>query len=251
MLPPSSPSRSEHTIQTYTIAPKILFVLTSYGEILDSDRKPIRPTGWYLPEFAHPYEVLSPKSEIVIASPKGGVSPLDPHSLQPWIQDDSSSASFYNTKKALWENTAKVSEFLGRADEFDAIFFPGGHAPMFDLATDEDSIALIGEFWAKGKVTAAVCHGPAAFVNVALPGGGNIMEGRDVSGFSSAEEDAMDMSKYMPFVLEDKMKADGGVYHKAADLWAPTVCVSGKLITGQNPASAKGVGEAIAKTLGI
>lgn len=186
----------------------------------------------------------------MIASPKGGVSPLDPHSLQPWIQDDSSSASFYNTKKALWENTAKVSEFLGRADEFDAIFFPGGHAPMFDLATDEDSIALIGEFWAKGKVTAAVCHGPAAFVNVALPGGGNIMEGRDVSGFSSAEEDAMDMSKYMPFVLEDKMKADGGVYHKAADLWAPTVCVSGKLITGQNPASAKGVGEAIAKTLG-
>lgn len=186
----------------------------------------------------------------MIVSPKGGLSPLDPHSLEPWIQDDSSSATFYSTKKALWENTAKISDFLGRADEFDALFYPGGHAPMFDLATDADSIALINEFWAKGKVTAAVCHGPAAFVNVTLPGGDNIMKGKDVSAFSSAEEDAMDMSKYMPFVLEDKIKADGAVYHKADDLWAPTVCVSGKLITGQNPASAKGVGEAIAKALG-
>ncbi|KAI1376404.1 ThiJ/PfpI family protein [Hypoxylon crocopeplum] len=233
------------------MAPKVLIVLTSYGKILDSDGKPIQETGWYLPELAHPYEVLAPKCELVIASPKGGAAPLDPHSLQPWIQDDSSSASFHSSKKALWEHTAKISDFLGRADEFDAVFYPGGHGPMFDIATDAASIALVGEFWAKGKVAAAVCHGPAAFVNVTLPGGDNIMKGKQVSGFTSAEEDAMDMSKYMPFVLEDKMKADGGVFHKAAELWGPKVCVDGNLITGQNPSSAKGVGEAIAKALGV
>ncbi|KAI2618414.1 ThiJ/PfpI family protein [Hypoxylon sp. NC1633] len=234
------------------MAPKVLVVLTSYGEMVDSDGKPFRQTGWYLPEFAHPYEVLSPKCELVVASPKGGVAPLDPHSLQPWIQDDASSASFHSGKKALWENTAKISEFLGRAGEFDAVFYPGGHGPMFDLATDPDSIALVAEFWAKGKVVSAVCHGPAAFVNVVDPATGeNIMKGRDVSGFTSAEEDAMELSKYMPFVLEDKMKAGGGVFRKAAEMWAATVCVDGKLITGQNPSSAKGVGEAIAKALGI
>lgn len=121
---------------------------------------------------------------------------------------------------------------------------------MFDLATDKDSIALVNEFWAKGKVTAAVCHGPAAFVNVTLPNGENILKGKDVSAFTNAEEDATGMSKYMPFMLEDKIKEDGASFHKASELWAPTVCVSGKLITGQNPSSAKGVGEAIATALG-
>ncbi|KAI1400486.1 ThiJ/PfpI family protein [Hypoxylon fuscum] len=233
------------------MAPKVLVILTSYGEILDSDGKAIQKTGWYLPEFGHPYDILAPKCELVIASPKGGVAPLDPSSLQPWIQDDAPSASFYNTKKALWENTAKISDFLGRADEFAAVFYPGGHGPMFDIATDADSIALIAEFWTKGKVVAAVCHGPAAFVNVTLPGGEHILKGKDVSGFSSAEEDAVGMSQYMPFVLEDKIKAGGAVYHKAPEMWAPTVRVDGKLITGQNPASAKGVGEAIAVALGV
>ncbi|KAG4221668.1 hypothetical protein PC116_g29856 [Phytophthora cactorum] len=232
------------------MAPKVLVVLTSHGEILDSSGKPIQKTGWYLPEFAHPYDVLAPKCEIVVASPRGGAAPLDPNSLQPWVKDDSSSASFFNDKKSLWENTAKVSDFLGRADEFDALFYPGGHGPMFDLATDKDSIALINEFWAKGKVVAAVCHGPAAFVNVTLPNGENIMKGKEVSAFSNAEEDAVGMSKYMPFALEDKIKEDGAIFQKASEPWAPTVRVSGKLITGQNPNSAKGVGEAIASALG-
>ncbi|OTA55486.1 ThiJ/PfpI family protein [Hypoxylon sp. EC38] len=233
------------------MAPKILIVLTSCGEIPGPDGKPVQKTGWYLPEFAHPYDILSPKCEIVIASPKGGEAPLDPNSLQPWIQQDSSSADFYNNKKSLWENTAKISDFLGRADEFDAIFFPGGHGPMFDLATDKDSIALISEFWSKGKVTAAVCHGPVAFVNVKLPSGESLLKGKDVSAFTSAEEDSVGMSKYMPFVLEDKIKETGANFKKASEPWAPTVCVAGKLITGQNPASAKGVGEAIAKALGV
>ncbi|KAF3055798.1 hypothetical protein GL218_06881 [Daldinia childiae] len=233
------------------MAPKVLVVLTSYGEILDSAGKPVQKTGWYLPEFAHPYEILSKKCELVIASPKGGVAPLDPNSLQPWIKDDSSSIDFFNNKKSLWENTAKISDFLGRADEFDAIFYPGGHGPMFDLATDKDSIALINEFWAKGKVTAAVCHGPAVFVNVTLPSGENILKGKDVSAFSNAEEDASGMTKLMPFMLEDKIKETGASFHKASELWGPTVRVSGKLITGQNPSSAKGVGEAIATALGV
>ncbi|KAI1390328.1 ThiJ/PfpI family protein [Hypoxylon trugodes] len=232
------------------MTPKVLIVLTSFGDILDSTGKSVRQTGWYLPELAHPYEILSGKAELVIASPKGGVAPLDPNSLQPWVQDDESSANFFNTKKAVWENTAKILDFLGRADEFEAIFYPGGHGPMFDLAINQDSIALISEFWTKGKVVAAVCHGPAAFVNVKLPNSGEyILKGKNVSAFSSAEEYAMDMSKYMPFVLEDKINADGAIYHKASELWAATVQVSGNLITGQNPASAKGVGEAIAKAL--
>ncbi|OTB11590.1 hypothetical protein K445DRAFT_77646 [Daldinia sp. EC12] len=213
------------------MAPKVLVVLTSHGEILDSSGKPIQKTGWYLPEFAHPYDVLAPKCEIVVASPKGGAAPLDPNSLQPWVKDDSSSANFFNDKKSLWENTAKVSDFLGRADEFDALLTPAA------------------TFWAKGKVVAAVCHGPAAFVNVTLPSGENIMKGKEVSAFSNAEEDAVGMSKYMPFALEDKIKEDGAIFQKASEPWAPTVRVSGKLITGQNPNSAKGVGEAIASAL--
>ncbi|KAI1465815.1 ThiJ/PfpI family protein [Daldinia caldariorum] len=232
------------------MAPKVLVVLTSYGEILDSAGKPIQKTGWYLPEFAHPYDVLSPKCEIIVASPKGGTAPLDPNSLQPWIKDDSSSANFFNNKKSLWEYTSKVSDFLGRVDEFDALFYPGGHGPMFDLATDKDSIALVNQFWAKGKVVAAVCHGPAAFVNVTLPNGENIMKGKEVSAFSNAEEDSVGMSKYMPFMLEDKINEKGAIYQKALP-WAPCVRVAGKLITGQNPNSAKGVGEAIATALGV
>ncbi|KAI1802401.1 ThiJ/PfpI family protein [Daldinia bambusicola] len=233
------------------MAPKVLVVLTSYGEILDSAGKPIQKTGWYLPEFAHPYDVLAPKCDVVVVSPKGGEAPLDPNSLQPWIKEDSSSAKFFNEKKSLWENTGKISDYLSRVDEFDALFFPGGHGPMFDLATDKDSIALINEFWAKGKVVAAVCHGPAAFVNVKLPNGENIMKGKEVSGFSNAEEDAAGMTKHMPFLLEDKIKEGGAIFQKASEPWAPTVRVAGKLITGQNPNSAKGVGEAIATALGV
>ncbi|KAI1100903.1 ThiJ/PfpI family protein [Jackrogersella minutella] len=231
------------------MAPKVLVVLTSYGLIEGTDKA----TGWYLPEFAHPYEVLSGKGvEIVTASPKGGVAPLDQGSVE-MFKGDPSSAKFLETKSALWEQTAALSAFLGRASEFAALFYPGGHGPMFDLATDEQSIALIREFVAAGKPVAAVCHGPAVLVNVVLPGGKHLLHGKEATGFSDAEEDIVAMTQYMPFSLEAKISAAGATYKKAAEPYAPLVLVQdgGKLITGQNPASSVGVGEELAKAIGV
>lgn len=204
------------------------------------------------PELAHPYDVLAPNAELVFASPKGGVAPIDQGSVEAFKADPSSS-EFFKTKKALWENTEKLSSFLGRASEFDAIFYPGGHGPVFDLATDKDSIALINEFVAAGKVVSSVCHGPAVFVNVVLPNGKHLIEGKEVTGFSNEEEDQVQMSKWMPFMLETRIKEVGGIYKKADKPWESLVLSvdGGKLITGQNPASAKAVGDAIAKALGI
>ncbi|KAK5625309.1 hypothetical protein RRF57_001025 [Xylaria bambusicola] len=167
------------------------------------------------------------------------------------FKGDASAQTFVNEKKAVWEQTQVLSTFKGRADEFDALFYPGGHGPMFDLVDDADSIAVIEEFAAKGKVVAAVCHGPIVFVNAKRANGKALLAERDVTGFSNAEEDAVDMSKYMPFLLEDRIKAVGGNYKKAEQPWGELVLVQdgGKLITGQNPASAKGVGEAILKAI--
>ncbi|KAI1849619.1 hypothetical protein JX265_007957 [Neoarthrinium moseri] len=230
------------------MAPKVLVVLTSYGQIEGTDNK----TGWYLPELAHPYDVLAPKTELVFASPKGGEAPLDQASVE-MFKSDPSSVEFLKTKEALWKNTEKLSSFVGRSGEFAALFYPGGHGPMFDLATDKDSIALINEFVAAGKPVSAVCHGPAVFTNVVLPSGKHLVDGKEVTGFSNVEEDQAQMTKLMPFLLETKLGEVGGVYKKAAEPWGPLVLSvdGGKLITGQNPASAKGVGEAIAKAIGV
>jgi len=230
------------------MAPKILVVLTSFGHIEAADHQ----TGWYLPELAHPYDLLAPKAELVFASPKGGVAPLDEGSVEAF-KGDPSSSEFFKTKKALWENTKKLSTFLGRSSEFDALFYPGGHGPVFDLAIDKDSIALISEFAAAGKVVSAVCHGPAVFANVILPNGKHLVDGKEVTGFSNDEEDQVKMTQYMPFLLETKLQEAGAIYKKADKPWGELVLSvdGGKLITGQNPASAKAVGEAIAKSLGI
>ncbi|KAI1439888.1 DJ-1/PfpI family protein [Annulohypoxylon stygium] len=231
------------------MAPKVLVVLTSYG-FIESVGK---PTGWYLPEFAHPYEVLSKKGvEIVTASPKGGVAPLDPASVE-MFKSDTSASTFHATQSSLWEHTSPISSFLGRSSEFAGLLYPGGHGPMFDLAVDKDSIALINEFVAAGKPVAAVCHGPAVFVNVELPSGKKLLEGKEATGFSNAEEEAVGMSAHMPFLLEDRIKAAGAVYKKAEQPWGPLTLVQdgGKFITGQNPASSVGVGEALAKAIGV
>jgi putative intracellular protease/amidase len=155
--------------------------------------------------------------------------------------------SFLKNHKDVWSKTAKVKDFLGHAKEFDALFYPGGHGPMFDLATDADSIKLAAEFYEAGKVVSAVCHGPAALVNVKLNDGTFLLKGREVAGFSDTEEG--DNMKNMPFSLEQKLnEASGGKYVKAKD-WSDKIVVSGRVITGQNPASAKSVGEAIVKTV--
>ncbi|KAI0460600.1 ThiJ/PfpI family protein [Xylaria acuta] len=230
------------------MAPKVLVVLTSFGHIEAANR----PTGWYLPELSHPYDVLTKAGvEIVTASPKGGVAPLDPGSVEAF-KDDASAQAFARDKKAVWENTQPLSSFRGRADGFDALFYPGGHGPMFDLVDDADSIAVIEEFAAKRKIVAAVCHGPVVFINAKGSDGKPLLAGRQATGFSNAEEDAVGMSKFMPFLLEDRIKAVGGDYGKADQPWAEFVLVQdeGRFITGQNPASAKAVGEAILKAIG-
>lgn len=229
-----------------------------------------KPTGWYLvsdihiptssetailiqdpqPEFAHPYDVLAPVSDITIASPSGGLSPLDPSSVEA-SKADKASVNFLETKKSLWENTVPLSSLVGKSAEYDAIFYVGGHGPMFDLAQDSTSHKLINEFYEAGKVVAAVCHGPAAFAYVKTKSGKYLLDGQAVTGFSNSEEDAVGLSSAMPFMLETQLQAaSGGKFEKAAD-WAANVVVSdgGKIITGQNPASATGVGEAIKKQL--
>lgn len=225
------------------MAPKILFVLTS-NSVMGITGK---PTGWYLPEFAHPYDFLAPLSEITVASPKGGECPLDPASVE-MFKSDASSVNFLNTKQELWKNTVTLSSILGHASEYEAIFFVGGHGPVFDLAVDETSHKLINEFHAAGKIVSAVCHGPAALTHVKLTDGSGkfLVEGHEVTGFANTEEDAVGLSNVMPFLLEDQLKAAGGKYSKAAD-WNPHVVVgaNGKLITGQNPASAGPIAKAI------
>jgi len=228
--------------------PKVLIVLTSHKELGNTGK----PTGWYLPEFAHPYNVLAPKAQITIASPAGGEAPLDPASVE-LFKADQVSVDFLNTKSALWKNTEKLSDFLGHAKDFDAIFYVGGHGPMFDLAVSKTSHDLIREFIGADKVISAVCHGPAAFAYVQTQAGKSILDGYPVTGFSNAEEDSVGLTSAMPFLLEDELKkASGGKYEKAAEPWGEKVVVTngGKLITGQNPASAAGVGEAILKSVG-
>jgi len=225
------------------MAPKVLFVLTSHDKMGDTGK----PTGWYLPEFAHPYEVLADHVEVVVASPNGGAAPLDPSSVEAF-KGDASATKFLNTKEALWKNTHKLSDFLGHANDYEAIFFVGGHGPMFDLATDSTSHKLINEFWAHNKIVSAVCHGPAALAYVKLPSGQYLLSGQSVTGFSNAEEDQAGLSAAMPFMLEDQLNtASGGKFVKAAEAWGPKVVVSGggRIITGQNPASAGPIGQAI------
>ncbi|KAJ1325656.1 D-lactate dehydratase [Microdochium nivale] len=231
------------------MAPKVLVVLTSHNEMNGANK----PTGWYLPEFSHPHDVLVAKGvEIVVASPKGGEAPLDPASVE-MFKEDAAAQEFLKTKSSLWKNTSKISEHLGKASEYAALFYPGGHGPMFDLATDKDSIALINEFVDAGKPVSAVCHGPAVFVNVIRPNGKHILEGKEVTGFSNAEEDQVQLSQYMPFMLEDELQKKGAKYTKAAEPWGEKVVVQdgGKFITGQNPSSGKKVGEELAKAIGV
>ncbi|RKU48815.1 hypothetical protein DL546_006653 [Coniochaeta pulveracea] len=229
------------------MAPKVLIVLTSHSKLGDTGK----PTGWYLPELAHPYDVLVDAGfELTIASPAGGEAPLDPASVE-MFKEDAASVAFLRNKQ-LWENTTPLADFLGKADEFDAIFIPGGHGPMYDLAVDETSQKLIAEFAEKGKVVSSVCHGPAAFVNVRLSDGRHLLEGKTVTGFTNEEEEQVGLTKVVPFLLEDKLREGvgaGGKFVKADQAWGEKVVVDGKLITGQNPNSAKAVGEALVKAV--
>lgn len=221
--------------------PKVLFVLSSHDQMGNTGK----PTGWYLPEFAHPYYKLEGHAEIVVASPRGGEAPLDPSSVE-MFKEDGEAQKFLREKEPLWKDTRKLGDFVGQADGFDAIFYVGGHGPMFDLAVDPTSQQVIKEFYEAGKVVSAVCHGPAALVNVKLSDGSWLVAGQEVTGFTNVEEDQVQLSAAMPFMLETELAARGGKVVKA-EPWAAKVVKSGKdnkLITGQNPASAGPIGEA-------
>ncbi|QRV90970.1 chaperone protein HSP31 [Ceratobasidium sp. AG-Ba] len=221
---------------------RILFVFTSVNKTLSGAQ-----TGWYLPEAAHPYYVLSGKHTIDFAAPKGPNPEVDEGSVKMFTDDESVKFLQDPEVKEKFATAKKLSEV--DAKEYDAIFYVGGHGPMLDLPEDPDNIKLAQAFYNSGKLTTAVCHGPGALVGVKDESGKSIFSGRNATGFSNAEEEQLGKVKELPFLLETRIKELGGKYTKAEKGWDPKVVVDGHLITGQNPASAKGVGEAILKAL--
>ena len=211
---------------------KILMVLTSHDTLGNTGRK----TGFWLEELAAPYYAfLDAKAEIVLASPKGGQPPLDPKSNEPSFQTDLT-RRFEKDAKATAQLAATVRlDSVSQAD-FDAVFYPGGHGPLWDLAEDQNSIQLIQAFLAAGKPAALVCHAPGVLRHVKNPDGTLLVQGKQVTGFTNTEEEAVGLTNVVPFLVEDVLKANGGLYSKGDD-WASYVVTDGLLITGQNPAS--------------
>ncbi|KAH8834787.1 class I glutamine amidotransferase-like protein [Flagelloscypha sp. PMI_526] len=220
----------------------ILFVLTSADTTLRGGT-----TGWFLPEAAHPYYVLAPHASIDFAAPKGPNPPLDPLSIEMFKEDEESIKFLQDPIAKDKLANAKVLADV-KASDYDAIFYAGGHGPVIDLPTLPENIKLASEFFQSGKITSAVCHGPAALVGVNDSSGVSIFKGKTFTGFSNAEDVLMGKVEDIPFLLEDKISELGGNYVKA-EPWQPKVVVVGNLITGQNPASARGVGEAVLKAL--
>lgn len=220
---------------------KILMVLTSHDTLGDTGKK----TGFWLEEFAAPfYTFRDAGAEVVLASPKGGLPPLDPKSDDPDAQTDATRRfKADEAARALLSATRKLSEV--RADDFDAVFYPGGHGPLWDLADDPQSIALIEGFTAADKPIAAVCHAPAVFRHVRSSTGEPLLSGRKVTGFSNSEEEAVGLTGVVPFLVEDMLVATGGRYERAAADWHPYVVVDAKLVTGQNPASSAPAADAV------
>ncbi|MBH3460358.1 type 1 glutamine amidotransferase domain-containing protein [Pseudomonas putida] len=223
---------------------KILMVLTSHDQLGDTGKK----TGFWLEEFAAPYYVFSDAgAQITLASPKGGQPPLDPKSDEPDAQTNATRRFQQDTKA----QTALADTIpLGEIDpyDFDAVFYPGGHGPLWDLAEDKDSITLLESLYASNKPIGAVCHAPGVFKHVKAADGQPVVKGKRVTGFTNSEEEAVRLTDVVPFLVEDMLKVNGGEYSKAAD-WASYVVEDGNLITGQNPASSEAAAHALLKRL--
>ncbi|MEI6950153.1 type 1 glutamine amidotransferase domain-containing protein [Paraflavisolibacter sp. H34] len=213
---------------------KVLIVLTSHSELGSTGKK----TGFWLEEFAAPYYALKDAgAQVTLASPKGGQPPIDPKSEEPGNQ--TAATRRFAEDKALQEelaHTRKLSEVS--AEEYDALFYPGGHGPLWDLATDAQSQKLIEDFWAANKPVAAVCHAPAVLLHVKNAQGEPFVQGKEVTGFTNTEEAAVGLTTVVPFLVEDELVKRGATYSKKDD-WAPYVVTDGLLITGQNPASSE------------
>ena len=215
---------------------KVLFVLTSHNKLGDTGEL----TGSWIEEFATPYFFFLDKGiEVVIATPKGGQAPIDPKSNDPSFQTPATKR-FYADKKAQKALATTVKITSVKEKDFKAVFYPGGHGPMWDLATDKNSIQLIQNFYNNSKPIAFVCHAPAALVNVKDKDGKYLIAGKKVTGFTNNEEAAVGLTKVVPFLLEDKLKERGGKYSQGSD-WGSYVVEDGLLLTGQNPQSSEEV----------
>lgn len=217
---------------------KILVVLTSHSDLGDSGHK----TGFWVEEFAAPYYAfIDAGAEVTVATPKGGQAPIDPNSAAPDAQTDAT-RRFYDDQAAqdVITHTLKLSDM--KQDDFDAIFYPGGHGPLWDLTENPESIALIESFIAANKPISSVCHAPSAFLNIKDANGEYFIKGKTVTGFTNSEEAAVQLTDVVPFLLEDEMKKRGADYKNTAD-WTPFAVQDGLMITGQNPASSELVAE--------
>lgn len=223
---------------------RILVVLTSHDQLGTTGRK----TGFWLEELAAPYYAFKDAgAELVLASPKGGHPPLDPKSDEPDSQTDAT-RRFKADAAAKAALAATVRLDTVSHEGFDALFYPGGHGPLWDLAEDQHSIALIQTTIASGKPVALVCHAPGVLRHVKTSDGAPLVKGKEVTGFSNSEEEAVGLTKVVPFLVEDMLTRSGGIYSKGPD-WAPHVLSSGLLITGQNPASSAPAAEALLRSL--
>lgn len=223
---------------------KVLMILTSHSELGNTGDK----TGFWIEEFASPYYVfVDAGAEITIASPAGGQPPVDPKSETKEAQTPSTER-FFKDNVAIDKvaHTFKLNDI--NEEDFDAVFYPGGHGPLWDLATDKTSIKLIETFYNHQKPIAFVCHAPAALVNVKTTDGEPLVKSKQVTGFSNTEEEAVKLTKVVPFLLEDELKKHGGYYSKGAD-WKSYVKQDGLLITGQNPGSSEETAKLLLKAL--
>lgn len=228
---------------------KILIVLTSHNTFGNNQLGTIEnKTGFWIEEFAAPYYIFKEAgATITLASPKGGQPPIDPKSDAP--ENQTPATIRYKSDDELLQlmaNTVILETVT--SDDFDAVFYPGGHGPLFDLATDKSSIALLESFWNAKKPIATVCHSPSVLLHVKDEHGNYIVKGKHVTGFSNTEENAVQLQNVVPFMLEDELKKIGGIYSKK-DNWESHVVKDGLLITGQNPTSSKGVTEELLKIL--
>ncbi|EIW79915.1 ThiJ PfpI domain-containing protein [Coniophora puteana RWD-64-598 SS2] len=244
----------------------VLFVFTSASRVLNGD-----PTGWYLPEAAHPYYEVEPHHDIDFAATKGPNPPIDGNSVVQLHYDE---YQLRFLEDPVVQKKLRECKYLKdcKASDYDAIFYVGGRGPAIDLATDLDNIklcnevrsfsllapshrfadkirAMVAQFWQSGKIVSAVCHGPCALVNVQNADGTSIYKGKKYTGFSNVEEELIGGVTGLPFLLETKFQMAGGIYVKAEKPWLSNVVRDGKLITGQNPASAQAIGKALAAAL--
>jgi putative intracellular protease/amidase len=223
---------------------KILMVLTSHSALGNTGKK----TGFWIEEFAAPYYVfLDAGASITIASPKGGQPPIDPSS--DTLENQTSAVIRFKADKSL-QKILSETHLLSTlsSNDYDAIFYPGGHGPLWDLYNDGDSINLIGDFWSSKKPVVAVCHAPAVLLNVKDNEGNLLVKGKNVTGFSNSEEAAVKLTEVVPFLLENELKNKGGIYSNKND-WASYVVRDGMLITGQNPASSEAAAKELIKIL--